>query len=76
MGIIEYAPHTNPDWDPFSVVYKVSNFLLILFTLVEKRLCLHIIILNQQVPGANMSMDLKDCAGPVGTWFLSVALGI
>lgn len=24
MGIIEYAPHTNPDWDPFSVVYKVS----------------------------------------------------
>jgi hypothetical protein len=24
MDIIEYAPHTNPDWDPFSVVYKVS----------------------------------------------------
>ncbi|KAF4625032.1 hypothetical protein G7Y89_g13137 [Cudoniella acicularis] len=40
MGIIEYAPHTNPDWDPFSVMYKV--------------------------PGVNMSMDLKDCAGPVG----------
>ncbi|KAE9367495.1 class I glutamine amidotransferase-like protein [Stipitochalara longipes BDJ] len=41
MDIIEYVPHTNPDWDPFSVVYKI--------------------------PGANMSMDLKDCAGPVGT---------
>ncbi|KAH8684321.1 class I glutamine amidotransferase-like protein [Tricladium varicosporioides] len=42
MNIIEYAPHTDPSWDPFSVVYKI--------------------------PGANMSMSLKDCAGPVGTF--------
>lgn len=23
MNGIEYAPHTNPDWDPFSVVHNV-----------------------------------------------------
>ncbi len=27
MNIIEYAPHTNPHWDPFSVVHNVSTFL-------------------------------------------------
>lgn len=24
MNIIEYAPHTDADWDPFSVVHNVS----------------------------------------------------
>lgn len=24
FNAIEYAPHTNPDWDPFSVVHDVS----------------------------------------------------
>jgi len=24
MNGIEYAPHTNPHWDPFSVVWNVS----------------------------------------------------
>jgi hypothetical protein len=24
MNLIEYAPHTNPHWDPFSVVHNVS----------------------------------------------------
>lgn len=24
MNGIEYAPHTDPHWDPFSIVYKVS----------------------------------------------------
>ena len=24
MNEIEYAPHTNPAWDPFSVVHNVS----------------------------------------------------
>ena len=24
MNIIEYAPHTDPHWDPFSIVYDVS----------------------------------------------------
>jgi hypothetical protein len=24
MNRIEYAPHTDPHWDPFSVVHKVS----------------------------------------------------
>lgn len=24
MNIIEYAPHTDPHWDPFSVVHDVS----------------------------------------------------
>ena len=23
MNTIEYAPHTDPHWDPFSVVWKV-----------------------------------------------------
>ncbi|RYP72816.1 hypothetical protein DL771_004000 [Monosporascus sp. 5C6A] len=30
MNTMEYAPHTNPDWDPFSVVHKVSGRLLAL----------------------------------------------
>jgi hypothetical protein len=25
MNIIEYTPHTDPHWDPFSVVYNVSE---------------------------------------------------
>jgi len=28
MNEIEYAPHTDPHWDPFSVVYDVSGFIL------------------------------------------------
>lgn len=24
FNVIEYAPHTDPDWDPFSVVHDVS----------------------------------------------------
>lgn len=24
MNGMEYAPHTDPDWDPFSIVWKVS----------------------------------------------------
>jgi len=27
MNTIEYAPHTDPHWDPFSVVYDVSTSL-------------------------------------------------
>jgi len=27
MNGIEYAPHTNPHWDPFSVVHNVSILL-------------------------------------------------
>jgi hypothetical protein len=30
MNSIEYAPHTNPHWDPFSVVHNVSILPLIL----------------------------------------------
>lgn len=26
MNLIEYAPHTDPHWDPFSIVYDVSTF--------------------------------------------------
>ncbi|KAF6827574.1 DJ-1/PfpI family protein [Colletotrichum plurivorum] len=25
MNGMEYAPHTDPDWDPFSIVWKVSS---------------------------------------------------
>jgi len=25
MGLIEYAPHTDPHWDPFAAVWKVSS---------------------------------------------------
>jgi hypothetical protein len=28
---IEYTPHTNPDWDPFSVVFNVCVFSLRVF---------------------------------------------
>jgi len=31
MNLIEYVPHTDPHWDPFSVVWKVSLF----FTLTK-----------------------------------------
>jgi hypothetical protein len=24
MNVIEYAPHTDPSWDPFSIVHNVS----------------------------------------------------
>jgi hypothetical protein len=27
MNLIEYTPHENKDWDPFSIVYNVSNVL-------------------------------------------------
>jgi hypothetical protein len=27
IGGVEYAPHTNPRWDPFSVVWNVSTLL-------------------------------------------------
>jgi transcriptional regulator GlxA family with amidase domain len=27
MNTMEYTPHTDPDWDPFSVLFKVGNFL-------------------------------------------------
>lgn len=27
MNLIEYAPHTNPDWDPFSIVHNVSTLI-------------------------------------------------
>jgi hypothetical protein len=23
---VEYAPHTDPHWDPFSIVHNVSNY--------------------------------------------------
>jgi len=36
---VEYAPHVDPSWDPFSIVHKV--------------------------PGANMSMPLKELVGPL-----------
>jgi len=39
MNNVEYAPHVDPTWDPFSVVHKV--------------------------PGANMSMPLKELVGPL-----------
>jgi hypothetical protein len=26
MNAIEYAPHTNPNWDPFSIVHNVRKF--------------------------------------------------
>jgi hypothetical protein len=29
MNGIEYAPHTNPDWDPFAVVHKVRPYVVV-----------------------------------------------
>ena len=25
MNLVEYAPHTDPHWDAFSIVHDVSN---------------------------------------------------
>lgn len=25
MNAIEYAPHTNPNWDPFSIIHNVRK---------------------------------------------------
>ena len=26
MNTMEYAPHTDPNWDPFSIVHNVRKF--------------------------------------------------
>ncbi len=57
MNSIEYAPHTNPHWDPFSVVHNVStvpitptrgNGLTIHRFLAQIRTCLCWIVLVQR----------------------------
>lgn len=58
MNGIEYAPHTNPDWDPFSVVHDVSTLL--------SRASGDNMLKTLKVPGANKNMSLMDCTGPVG----------
>lgn len=59
MNLIEYAPHTNPQWDPFSVVWNVS--------LPSNSVRSWIVLDRRQVPGANKSQSLADCAAPVGS---------
>jgi hypothetical protein len=29
MNVIEYAPHTDPSWDPFSIVHNVGLHILV-----------------------------------------------
>jgi hypothetical protein len=31
MNLIEYAPHTDPHWDPFSIVHNVSTIFSLAF---------------------------------------------
>jgi phosphoribulokinase len=64
MNLIEYAPHTNPHWDPFSVVHKVGHPCV-----PESRTYLHTVFQADsysQVPGADANISLADCVSPVG----------
>ena len=58
MNEIEYAPHTDPHWDPFSVVYDVSGFIL------YNSLCR--CANNLQIPGADKNTSMLDCTSPAG----------
>lgn len=61
MNGIEYAPHTDPHWDPFAVVHNVCVPAFQPPVSVYDRVtdCM-------QVPGADMSRSPADCTGPVG----------
>lgn len=60
MNTMEYAPHADPNWDPFSIVWKVSCLCL------EIRSRNNADDLDTQVPGANMNSSVADCVRPVG----------
>lgn len=57
MNLIEYAPHTDPHWDPFAIVHEVC-FSSELVDIDPNR--------EKQVPGADMDGELESCVKPVG----------
>ncbi|SPN96499.1 uncharacterized protein DNG_00027 [Cephalotrichum gorgonifer] len=60
MNGIEYAPHTNADWDPFSVVHKVY-WRCTTPTCGPLTLTIH-----DKVPGADPDANVEGCVKPVG----------
>lgn len=56
MNSIEYAPHTDADWDPFSIVHQVCSSSP---PDVVK-------MLTSQVPGADPDAELESCVRPIG----------
>jgi hypothetical protein len=56
MNGMEYAPHTDPHWDPFSIVHKV----ILLVPLEQYKAKIY------QVPGADVAGSVADCVRPVG----------
>lgn len=56
LNLIEYAPHSDPHWDPFAIVHKVRNPCRHATRYIDK----------VQVPGADMDGDLESCVKPVG----------
>ncbi|KAK3936047.1 class I glutamine amidotransferase-like protein [Diplogelasinospora grovesii] len=60
VNVVEYAPHTDPTWDPFSVVDNVSPWLI-----EGKGSRMRVSADKKRVPGANMSRSLVDCVSPL-----------
>ncbi|KAK3369735.1 class I glutamine amidotransferase-like protein [Lasiosphaeria ovina] len=70
---IEYTPHVDREWDPYSVVFNVSGGPLLPSSLVcgttarwheVDNYCV-----SSQVTGANTTRPLGDCVGPAGYSF-------
>jgi hypothetical protein len=56
LNLIEYAPHSDPDWDPFAIVHEVRSS--------SKHATADID--GVQVPGADVDGELESCVRPVG----------
>lgn len=57
MNLIEYAPHTDPHWDPFAIVHEVW--------FQQQRMNVPTLT-REQVPGADMDGELESCVKPIG----------
>jgi len=58
MNVIEYAPHRNPEWDPYAVVFNVSYRCTLVYVCV--------VVANwSQVTGSEGNATEPDCVAPV-----------
>lgn len=77
VNTLEYAPHVNKDWDPYSVVHKVSHASQRFMTFCyKKKGCVaqppadsDRWLDSKKVPGADTSRSLGECVGPAGYEF-------
>lgn len=69
MNNIEYAPHLDEHWDPYSIVHNVSHISLVLSVGMLTDHVLTRTLWHIQVPGADQSQSLGECVGPAGYEF-------